>query len=502
MGVSFKRSLLAVSIAGALCATTSAYATNGMNLEGYGPEATAMGGASQAYDNGSAAMMNNPATIGLMDSTNRIDVAVGNLRPNITSTDPSGTQNAESSANSFFMPAFGYLRKSSDTFAWGVGVFSQGGMGTTYDANSWLSMGGYLGAFAGEDIETKSEVGVGRVLFPMSFGVNDKLNVGGSVDLVWGGMDIQMIMPGGYSTNPMFAPYNGAPGTFIDFANPGLQVLGKAEGGMVNTLMGAIQGGMLSDVNSVGIAFNTDNKFTGAAKGYGLGAKVGLTYQINPTLSFGTSYHFKTKMQDWKTKDGEATLAMVVNGAATGNTDQYVDVTGKMTVKDFQWPGQFAAGLAYQPSDKWMVAADVKYIQWASVMKDFKMEFQAADNQDNPLAAGFGLGGQSMEVTFFQDWKNQTVLQLGGAYSINNAWTLRGGLNLANNPIPDSYMNPLFPAIIKNHVTGGFGWNITKQDAIDFSLAYAPKVTQTNSNTGVETEHSQTNWQLGYNRRF
>lgn len=38
----------------------SAVATNGMNLEGYGPIATAMGGSGMAYDNGNAAMMNIP----------------------------------------------------------------------------------------------------------------------------------------------------------------------------------------------------------------------------------------------------------------------------------------------------------------------------------------------------------------------------------------------------------------------------------------------------------
>jgi hypothetical protein len=45
--------------------STTVYATNGMNLEGYGLR-YGMGGASMAYDNGTAAMMNNPATLGLM----------------------------------------------------------------------------------------------------------------------------------------------------------------------------------------------------------------------------------------------------------------------------------------------------------------------------------------------------------------------------------------------------------------------------------------------------
>ena len=33
----------------------SPYPTNGMNVEGYGPIASGMGGASMAYDNGNAA---------------------------------------------------------------------------------------------------------------------------------------------------------------------------------------------------------------------------------------------------------------------------------------------------------------------------------------------------------------------------------------------------------------------------------------------------------------
>ena len=48
-----------------LSAPIGVYATNGMNLEGYGPIATAMGGASMAYDNGTAAVINNPATLAL-----------------------------------------------------------------------------------------------------------------------------------------------------------------------------------------------------------------------------------------------------------------------------------------------------------------------------------------------------------------------------------------------------------------------------------------------------
>ena len=49
-----------------LAGATPAFATNGMNLEGYGSKSMAMGGAGMAYDTGNSAVMNNPATLGFM----------------------------------------------------------------------------------------------------------------------------------------------------------------------------------------------------------------------------------------------------------------------------------------------------------------------------------------------------------------------------------------------------------------------------------------------------
>ena len=44
--------LLAQAPLAAACAAGPAHATNGMNMEGYGPVSTGMGGASQAIDHG------------------------------------------------------------------------------------------------------------------------------------------------------------------------------------------------------------------------------------------------------------------------------------------------------------------------------------------------------------------------------------------------------------------------------------------------------------------
>ena len=78
--------IVASLFAASMIASPLAYATNGMNLAGYGPVSESMGGVSMAYDNGTAATINNPATLGFMaDGTSRMDVALGDLMPDAAS---------------------------------------------------------------------------------------------------------------------------------------------------------------------------------------------------------------------------------------------------------------------------------------------------------------------------------------------------------------------------------------------------------------------------------
>jgi long-chain fatty acid transport protein len=100
-----------------------------------------------------------------------------------------------------------------------------------------------------------------------------------------------------------------------------------------------------------------------------------------------------------------------------------------------------------------------------------------------------------------QNWKNQTALQVGLAYKTNEALTLRAGANISKNPIPDAYMNALFPAIVENHYTVGAGYAFTNQSSMDISFAYAPEVEATNG-SGITVTHYQTNGQVMYSYRF
>ena len=122
-------------------------------------------------------------------------------------------------------------------------------------------------------------------------------------------------------------------------------------------------------------------------------------------------------------------------------------------------------------------------------MKSFKMRYDS-----------IGMGG-SVSFELPQNWKDQTVLHLGSAWKTSEQLTLRAGLNLADNPIPDATVNPLFPAIVRNHVTMGMGYKVSPAGDFNAALTLAPKVSVA-SGSGVDISHSQTNLQLMYSHRF
>ncbi|MFM2060300.1 MAG: long-chain fatty acid transport protein [Pseudomonadota bacterium] len=429
-----------VAAAALLACAGSAMATNGMNMEGYGPVSTGMGGASQAIDHGTAAMAQNPATLGLMSTDMRLDLAMGQLGPKVTSS--VGPFSADSSGTSYVMPALGYARRSGK-LTWGVGVFAQGGMGTEYAADTFLA--------AGSGQPVRSELGVGRLLIPVAWQATNDLTIGATLDYVWATLDLRLAATG---------------------AQLGGMVTGAS--GNLGAALPALGGAPWARVD-----FSDNSDFSGSAKATGWAGKLGFVWKAAPSFTLGGSYQAKTSLADMKTGSTSASLT------ATGG---FAD-SGRLTVEDFQWPAMTAIGAAWQAAPGVLLAADVKHIGWAEVMKSFRMRYDSA-----------GMGG-AVSFALPQNWQDQTVTNLGVAWSVNSQLTIRAGANLADNPIPDAYVNPLFPATVKNHYTMGLGYAIASQHEVNFSYAMAPKVTVTNAD-GVAVSHRQNSLQLMYTARF
>ena len=399
---------------------------------------------------------------------------------------------ANSSGNAYYMPAMGWVRKN-DQFSYGLAMFGQGGMGTEYSADSFMAAG------SGEKV--RSEVSVGRLIAPLAYEVNKDLSLGATLDFVWIGMDLKMAMSGAQ---------------FLDMAAfPGsTQKFGTVSGSMLDTFGSFVFGGGTMPAGTINPAdpvnwgrfdFSDSSDFTGKAKGTGFAGKIGGTYKVSDVLTIGAAYHNKTAMSDLEANGATVSFnANVDTGVASGGAPSgsymaaTIPLSGKIKVKDFEWPQMAGIGMAYQAMDNLMIVVDYKWINWADVMKNFTMTFTADAGQAG-MAGAFD--NTVLDATLYQKWKDQNVIMIGAAYKVDADWTLRAGLNYANNPIPDTYLNALFPAIEKTHVTVGAGYMISMASTVDASFTYAPEVKQT-AGSGVTSTHSQTNAQVMYSYRF
>lgn len=422
---------------------TSIWATNGMDMEGYGPEAQAMGGASIAIDNGTAAVINNPATLSLIpEGGQRIDVALGVLGPDVRAS-VKGAPEAKSNGDSYLMPAFGWAKRKGD-FVYGIGVFGQGGMGTDYSENSFLALN--------SGNEVRSEISVGRVIAPLSYDVSEKLSIGGTLDLVWAGMDMRMAMT---------AP----------------QAMGMVTG------MPTLPLPQLGQNDYIRLDFSDRSAFLGEAKGLGGSAKVGALYTVNDKMRVGVMYHHKTELGDLKSKEAELSFG----SSATGQ--KYGKMPGTVTIDDFAWPSLVGGGVSVEATERLTLAFDVRYIFWHDVMDAMNMTFKGDD------------GAGKVKMRLPQDWEDQTVFQVGAQFQATDLVVLRAGYNYGKNPVPESLTNPLFPAIVEHHITGGVGLALAEGQSLDMSVVYAPETEVTNAD-GVTSKHSQLNAQLMYSYRF
>ncbi len=497
------------------------YATNGMNLEGYGPEALGVGGASMAYDNGTAAVMNNPSTIGLMKDGHRSDFALGVLGPNVESKNSFGSE--KSSGDAYYMPALGWVSKRNQ-LAYGVALFAQGGMGAEYDGGSAVDQSGPLGVnFGGaqntDSHKQRSELGVGRLMVPLAYNVNERFTIGGSVDLVWGGLDIMWSMD---ARNFL----GGLDGSKIDDGGSGkAAILGALIGGQNDraSISGTMADTFVKNFDTTGgvgtpngafnnfywgnFDFSDGSGFTQQTRGTGFGGKIGFVFRANEQVTIGGTYHSKTAMSDFK---GDVDLSWKVDttSAAGSQTGAVISFPGTVKVKDFQWPATYGLGVAVQATPTIMLVADWKRLNWSDVMDEFHMVI-TADSNLTGLASSFS--DTVLDFHYPQKWDDQNVFELGGAFDVTPNVTLRAGYNHASNPVPNKYVSFLFPATVENHYTAGVGYGINDVSSVDFALSYAPEVKVTESNTesnnlgttsATTISHSQVNWQLMYTYKY
>jgi len=457
----FKLNTISMVTATCLASTAQlAQATEVFRLEGFGPVSRAMGGTAAAFNVGAAGMMTNPATLSLMAPGSELhlglDLITADINVNNQSTGESvSSDNHSSNRGPYLAPEAAYTYRNG-ALALGVGAFAQGGLGTEYGNSSFLSR---AAGGLNTGLENSSRLLVLNIPFAASYQVNEKLAVGASLDAMWQGLNLDLLLGAG-------------------------QVGALIGAGRVNGSLLPVLGG-LPDMRGAHFSLTKNEPLASGVESWGFGGRIGLTYKMSNETMFGLDYAMESQMKDM---DGRATLT-AIDGIAG-----QIPLAGNIKLRNFQMPAKLDFGLSHRFNDHWMMAVDVSQVFWEHAMKDIKVGFEAD-------------GGGTLDIQLPQNYKDQTILALGVAYQTGK-WTLRGGARLATQALRSETLLAVIPATPRKHVSAGFSYAFSKENSLDVAYSHAFEETMgnpggtSNSADPIQTAHSQNNVTIGYTHRF
>ena len=141
-----------------------------------------------------------------------------------------------------------------------------------------------------------------------------------------------------------------------------------------------------------------------------------------------------------------------------GGTNYETGVVCKSTL-----PQSAVFGYSYKPNGKWVVNADVEWMDWSSTEE----EKLAYPNETDATRLSVLNSGNPAP----RDWNSAWSAALGAQYSLSDRLRLRGGYYYHQTPIPaDTFETPL-PDADSHSLAAGFGYDFTKSLTLDFTYS-------------------------------
>lgn len=457
---------------------------NGTRLIGFDAKTIGRGGTSIGLFDSPVLMMTNPAGISFLDKS----FIEGNFSMMLPTLKFENTINAEKEGEKsiYPLPYAGYIQKlKKSNLTVGFGLFTNGGMGSDFMLNHNLFKD-QSGNYVQQNYYSKFAVMQGGPAFAYKFSKN--FSAGISAHLYYSMMDFKM-------------PYSLSPSMLK---------------GVVNPQTGMTFGDMFSAPQSQGGLGYTEVTAYAEMKdlsAFGFGGKIGLAYKFNEKVSIGLTYSLPVNLTY---KNGTANMDMtyqmqdafgrVVQGYMTnypGITQQQAtdsannaftqmginmslgaaasyELENKLSI-----PQSIGFGLSIAPNRQLRIAMDFEWINWKTAFE--KMELSMTGGQNANVNRMMGNDG-SFTMDFPMYWKDSYVIHGGLEYDVNKMFTLRAGYTYGTNPVPDSSVFPVFPAVVENHVMAGTTINFSKQfsTSLAFEMALNSKQTSTADNVVAE----------------
>jgi long-chain fatty acid transport protein len=402
--------LVRISIVLALAAvmTTGLFA-NGLNLNGFGARATAMGGAFVGLANDYTAVFFNPAGLALLKKGG-FGLSGDLLMPKSKYT--LGPYSMETTSKKYPAGLLGYFQPIGANIVVGVGAYTLSGLGAAWNntgLEATLVAPTPPAAFTPALTPSKWESFIGSVTLAPSIAVKvtDMLYLGATFNInygffktdQWGQYMVLTPVAPPQGPQPMAAPL------IVNFGQHTMDV-----------------------------------------KGWGYGATFGVLVKPAEWISLGATFRTQAKMKLSGTTEIE-NINLIGLENSSGTT---------MNVVSPMW---LAGGIAVKPVEKLTLTFDAHYTNW-SKLDEIALAF------DDPVWDA-ALTAQSVMVL---NWQNQTQIRFGAEYDLGNL-AIRGGYYYDPAPAPDETLNILTPSFTFNSIAGGFGFK-SGGLKIDLALEY------------------------------
>jgi long-chain fatty acid transport protein len=386
-------------ILGALLALalSSLSLANGLNLNGMGSRAVAMGGAFVALADDYSAVFWNPA--GLSNFKTRVLGFYGvDLIPSATyvmqvpqQTGLATLVDAQTKTKHYLAGMLAYYQPINEQMVAGIAVYTPGGLGATWDGNDFIDLQDYqLGLPAGEHSSAylwESRIGKISISPAISYKINDQVALGAALNIDYGTFSLK-----------------------------------RWAGAVAATPEQTLDLGQYED----------------SSNGWGIGATFGVIYKPSSMFSLGLSARTPSKI----TLNGTTLIS---------NIDLLGLVTQSDTEKALTWPWWIAGGVAFRPMWDLVITADLQWTQWSTV------DEIATSYKDPAWSLFFTKAGETVTPL---KWKDRLQIRVGAEYMLYENVAIRLGYYNDPAPAPDKTMNILIPSYTFNAITLGAGWDL------------------------------------------
>lgn len=183
-----------------------------------------------------------------------------------------------------------------------------------------------------------------------------------------------------------------------------------------------------------------------------VGCNIGAFWQINRAWSVGVNYRTKTTLTVEK-----GAAAVSYNGIAEQIMAPTLDNLNHTNFSaSLPEPYILTAGVAYRPTDRWLLEADFQLNGWGTY-KTLDIEFTELEAFNQNLT---------------KDYHNSMIYKVGAQYSLTHRFDLRAGLMVDCSPCDINHYNPETPAQTRVEPAVGFSFMPVKGLSIDFSFMY------------------------------